>query len=145
MGYWHSWYNNGAISPPRAEMYATAHALAVRIVKEQDAVPLCGYEAGSPPVATEDAIFFNGVEPDNGAGFELHGRYVHLPSRTACKTGRKPYDLVVTAVLATMRHKAPGCMKIATDGEPRDWEAGAAIASQILGEEIPVPWKAAES
>lgn len=58
-----------------------------------------------------------------------------------CKTERKPYDLVVCAVLAVMEDRAPGGWNIDSDGGIDDWQPALAWASEVLGRDLvsPVP------
>jgi hypothetical protein len=49
-----------------------------------------------------------------------------------CKTARKPYDKIVVACLIAMRHNCPG-VKISSDGEDADWNAGRQLCQTVLG------------
>lgn len=42
-------------------------------------------------------------------------------SFTFCKTNRRPYDLVVCAILFVVDAVAPECVKISSDGDLEDW------------------------
>lgn len=53
-----------------------------------------------------------------------------------CKTAEKPYDTVVTAVLAVLG--AAG-LKVSSDGDSSDWEPGLAFAKKVLGRDVPYP------
>lgn len=61
----------------------------------------------------------------------------------ACKTARKPYDQVVTAILIYLGNAYPGYIDVTSDGEARDWLAGAelvAMSDSLRGPlDIP-PW-----
>jgi hypothetical protein len=39
-----------------------------------------------------------------------------------CKTGRKPYDWLVVAVLILADNLCPGCYEITSDGNAEDWQ-----------------------
>lgn len=51
-----------------------------------------------------------------------------IPGESYCKTGRRPYDKVVTAVLiAAIAYKAPGWEHIGSDGNASDWDESGGI------------------
>lgn len=54
-----------------------------------------------------------------------------------CKTARKPYDVVVTAVLAYLA--AYYGLEVSSDGDAPDWEAGVALANRVAGKPVPNP------
>ena len=39
-----------------------------------------------------------------------------------CNTERKPYDLLVCAILALVDHWVPGLLRLSSDGAARDWQ-----------------------
>lgn len=53
-----------------------------------------------------------------------------------CKTARKPYDTVVTACLCVL---AESGLSVSSDGDTRDWEAGRALAQDVLGRSVANP------
>ena len=54
-----------------------------------------------------------------------------------CKTNRKPYDLVVCAVLAIATQRAPGWLRItSSDGDASDWQPAVDWASEVLDRRI---------
>lgn len=59
-------------------------------------------------------------KPEKGLYFEF------------CKTARKPYDLVVVAVLIALKKHFP-TVKISSDGGSDDWKAGKEFCQSILG------------
>ncbi len=54
----------------------------------------------------------------------------HDDSFNFCKTARKPYDEIVTAILAVVDKLAPGALEIGSDGDESDWEEGLALAKK---------------
>jgi hypothetical protein len=72
-----------------------------------------------PPVVDSECICFNGVGSDG------HETMVFTPTPQGfnfCKTARKPYDLLVTALLILADHHAPGVWTITSDGDAADWQ-----------------------
>ena len=55
-----------------------------------------------------------------------------------CKTARKPYDVVVTAVLCIVNEQLPQ-FKITSDGYPEEWLEGVALAEKALGRKVRNP------
>lgn len=45
-----------------------------------------------------------------------------------CKTGRRPYDIVVVACLAVMKHRMGPLFYVDSDGDFMDWLAGVELA-----------------
>jgi hypothetical protein len=67
-----------------------------------------------------DAISLNGVE-EGGLSHENLFFKVGENTWNFCKTARKPYDLIVTLVLMTIKYKVRGT-NISSDGGNEDWE-----------------------
>ncbi|MEM9109392.1 MAG: hypothetical protein AAGC72_05160 [Planctomycetota bacterium] len=55
-----------------------------------------------------------------------HGRVFEF-----CKTGRKPYDLLVTAALIALKHHIP-YVRVLSDGDAAEWEEGIALTRRVL-------------
>lgn len=56
-----------------------------------------------------------------------------------CKTARKPYDLVVVACLATLKYRLGDLIRLGSDGDEIDWEAGVKYAAKVLRRAIQIP------
>jgi len=54
-----------------------------------------------------------------------------------CKTAYKPYDVVVTAILALGEHLK--LLTATSDGGADDWQDGIKLASEALGETVSLP------
>ncbi len=81
---------------------------------------LCGGDGTGKPVFTEHEIVFNG---DESEGLD-HETFFVTPAPFGfefCKTARKPYDLMVCAVLISCRKHLPG-FSFSSDGDAEDWE-----------------------
>ncbi len=139
MGYTHYWRATDN-AEDHNEAYQAALRKAVRVV-EASGAPLC-IECDDPDTAPQlvGGIVFNGKGEDGHEAFWLPATAGELEAFSFCKTAQKPYDVIVTAVLATMKHFAPDAMTITSDGEPPQWAAGCKLASRILETYIPVPF-----
>ena len=56
-----------------------------------------------------------------------------------CKTAQKPYDVVVVACLAVLKHRMKDLIVISSDGDSADWWLGVAMARRILKADIKNP------
>lgn len=65
--------------------------------------------------------------------------FPYPPGFAFCKTLRLPYDKVVTACLALAEHRLGDAIRVSSDGDTQDWEAGCDLASEVVGEHVPVP------
>lgn len=86
---------------------------------------------------SEDMIRINGV------GSEGHEDFCILKNRPLefnqkgwdfCKTNRKPYDVIVTAVLCYLESIYPKNFSVGSDGDDSDWTAGLTLARKGLPE-----------
>ena len=78
------------------------------------------------------------IEPDflsiNGVGDEEHETFVIRREDLTwdfCKTARKPYDSVVTAVLILARYTFPD-FHLSSDGAWKEWEDGQDLFSRVM-------------
>lgn len=135
MGYTHYWRMTDA-DPLR---WAAALEAACEIVRASH-VPLGDWEGnGSPEADPFEGINFNGVGGDGHESFCLPSPTETKPDFAFCKTAGKPYDVIVTAVLAAVESIAPECISVTSDGTWTDWEEGVMLASKVLGRSIPTP------
>jgi len=107
------------------------------VVIETNGVPLADWDgkAGSTPQFTETEIGFNGVGEDSHENFRLSlapefNRRVAAGDEAFtwafCKTARKPYDVVVCAILLRAVQLAPSAIVVGSDGSWDDeWLNGA--------------------
>jgi hypothetical protein len=147
MGYTHYWRVR-----PTADAGAWREALveAAEIVRHSP-VSLAGWDGNGEPELSEDGIRFNGVGELAHETFELladPARYEPAPWGESipgyvfsfCKTARKPYDIVVTALLAALHDRlGPSVIIVTSDGDPQDWADGCQLASCVLGRQIACP------
>jgi hypothetical protein len=60
-----------------------------------------------------------------------------------CKTAYKPYDAVVTAILIRAKSIYGSCVRISSDGEWHEWQAGRDMYEAIFGEVAECPFERA--
>ena len=95
-------------------------------------------EPGSQPYITDTEIGFNGSGDDMYEGFAYPGSFTgppdHEPLRMYCKTGRRPYGMVVAAVLLAIKHHLGDDVEIRSDGNLRDdeWEPATGLFAGVF-------------
>ena len=90
-------------------------------------VQICGPTGTGTAVICEDSIQLNGFaeRDEDYESFILPG----FSDNGFCKTARRPYDKVVTAILiAAIAFKTPGWDQICSDGNEVDWVASGGVA-----------------
>ena len=65
-----------------------------------------------------------------------------LDGSNFCKTARKPYDIVVVACLAVLKHRLGDLIDVSSDGNAKDWTQGLELARRVTGLKIENPIKA---
>ena len=95
-----------------------------------DPLKLCGWDGTGEPVFTETEISFNG---DATLGLD-HESFRVTPNTSKfdfCKTARKPYDLMVCAVLISMK-KHLVTFSYSSDGNSDDWKPAKAFYKSVI-------------
>jgi hypothetical protein len=136
MGYTHYWR-------PQREFTSAEWVRIIEVAKAMHAisrVALCREydEPESLPVfGDDDEIRFNGIGSDGHETFLI----LRKPDEgfAFCKTAHKPYDVMVTGVLAAIADIAPGALKISSDGDEAAWGDGLALACAATEDEIAWP------
>jgi hypothetical protein len=98
----------------------------------------------TPPYVDDHTIYFNGVGEDGHENIvisrEAGPSWGGDGAFNFCKTASKPYDVVVTAVLAYLDSSFPDAFTVRSDGAPYDWEKGVSLAHKAWPEvDISVP------
>jgi hypothetical protein len=117
-----------------------AASLDITKVIEASGVSLAGGlgNAGTTPEVGPEIISLNGVEGD------AHETFLIEPTAAKqdwedksdpkvfsfCKTACKPYDEVVTASLAVLKHHLGDALRVSSDGTFDEWSEGLALASK---------------
>ncbi|MGA5820034.1 hypothetical protein ACPC54_19480 [Kitasatospora sp. NPDC094028] len=143
MGYTHYWSYT-----PQAEGFRTAwlqlqlDAAAILDLVQGQGTQLAGGDGTGAPGIDDSAIRFNGSRAD-GDDYETFGIDLNPdPSREKsgfvwdfCKTGERPYDLAVTAVLLRAHTLAPDFFAVQSDGGwDSDWLGARAIHRILFGD-----------
>lgn len=132
MGYTHYWSVIRTVSETKRAAIAEAVGRALYIGARLGRFDLDD-EAGGAPIATPEAIFFNGKGPLSHetfcfdfkeAGFEF------------CKTAAKPYDVAVCAALVICKEFMGADLSVRSDGDDSDWVNGIELAQLALGRDI---------
>lgn len=137
MGYSHSWYQTGDVSPKDWEII---RILAQTII-DLSGVPIAGWAGTGKPEISDASLCFNGVdgvEPFklNRVAVKRHGRDYSFES---CKTGHAQYDAVVVAILIYLDAIHSDTFEIHSDGrilnkESEDGKAGRKLLTEALAQ-----------
>jgi hypothetical protein len=100
-------------------------------------VHICGGNGKGKPTLTKDELVLNGNGPDLDHETFAINRVKQTDSWDFCKTARKPYDVVVTALLIILAHDYG--FEVSSDGDAEEWEAGEKLVAEALGKEYPNP------
>ncbi|KAH7113570.1 hypothetical protein EDB81DRAFT_824566 [Dactylonectria macrodidyma] len=97
------------------------------------------YIDSRPILDRERGIQFNGSGDDGCEDFSLSN------GAGICKTNRKPYDLVVCAILLRAYQLAPDAIKISSDGRWEEWEEARMMVRKLWpGTTMACPWEELE-
>ncbi len=151
MGYTHYWYLNKKSEEVRGIEKSRFNQAVIDMNMIVWTSSLVADEDGNgDPEIKRDEVRFNGLGDDSHETFHFEpfdiDETIRQPSLigreknfACCKTAQKPYDVVVTACLAVAAEVIGDGIDVSSDGEPEDWEDGVALASKVLGRDVPVP------
>jgi hypothetical protein len=123
MGYTHYWKQTRNLTPAEiGDIVACVHK-----VNDATDVLIAGWNGKGEPTLGPDRVTFNGVGDDGYETFTI----VADKGLSFCKTDRRPYDVVVTAMLTILA--ADYGFKVQSDGNFGDWEHGVRLASKAMG------------
>lgn len=121
---------------------------------QDEPLAIAGADGAGEPTADAMIIMFNGAAPLAGETFLLvrlsqlyHDAYDWDPEENAwfnfCKTGRRPYDLVVCALLLAMTAIAPDAIQVSSDGDMQglDWLPARNYLKMLEGTKEDEPWQ----
>lgn len=161
MGFSHYWYRVKVLEQEQYNKLAADVQFLLAHLPEHS-LSAGGYYANDPlkiegayglpcPEITDQQIVFNGAgeNEDEDLGHEsfdfprvfVPEKWDRIDRQTGmwfqfCKTARKPYDLLVCAVLLAAKHHFPA-MKVKSDGSPRDWQPATEWYMQCFPEREP--------
>lgn len=104
----------------------------VKKLVKNSPVPLAGGDGTGKPVLKANLISLNGVDEDSHETLYIDrvfgDSYRQKDEKgflfNFCKTATKPYDVVVTAILACFKNHFGWSVRLSSDGEKSDWQAG---------------------
>ena len=135
MGYTHYWKVTEQLDDGWDSFLNDARAIIAQAGRGD--IEICGDDGIEGPELSWDAVLLNGTSKNN----EWHEPFVlyRKPIESDfCKTARKPYDLVVTALLMLAANRWDA-VSIESDGDPEDWEPGRELISRALSRDVPIP------
>lgn len=124
MGYTHYW-DHDQISPGIWEnlLFDT------RFIVESADIPVAGPFGIGPVEINRERIALNGANGDDYETFSI------TPNATGfdfCKTGQRPYDLVVTTILLRATLTIPG-FNVRSDGDWSEWQDTRDLYKALFG------------
>lgn len=134
LGYTHHWTALGHIGVERFPRIVEDVRKIIEVARNRGVEIGDGMRDGGEPEITNEVIRLNGIGDDAHETFYLGNE----EGFAFCKTAYKPYDVVVTAILALAHHREV-VSNVSSDGRARDWTSGVALASEVAGEMIPNP------
>jgi hypothetical protein len=140
MGYTHSWENKGHENDKEnfKKVLEDAKKLYKNMPKSTDSaggysknqtLKLCGGDGTGKPIFNENEIVFNG---DNDLSHESFFITPYPIDFEFCKTARKPYDLMVCAVLISCKKHLVN-FSYSSDGEEEEWEPAQKFYKEVCG------------
>jgi len=84
-------------------------------------------------VISVNEVAFNGVDEDAHESFIFSRRPNDADFTSCCKTARKPYDDVVTAILLAAKKHFRDDIEITSDGYGDDWSRGQELCQAACG------------
>jgi hypothetical protein len=92
---------------------------------------LSGYTAHTKP-GQYGGVLINGRGDRGHEDFALREHFSqNIDQFNFCKTARKPYDCVVVAALAILKHRLDDAIDVGSDGGAEDWDSGVALARSV--------------
>lgn len=119
MGYTHYWENFQPLSNEGVEAIES-------LLKDHTNLVQREMNENGPAVVTSDEILFNGIGADAYETFHVAGS-----GWDYCKTYRRPYDVVVVAVLTLLEYFIEG-FTWSSDGDHEDLKEGKALANKYI-------------
>lgn len=102
---------------------------------------LAGYSAHTP-IGRYAGLQVNGKGIDAAETFNLrafYGQNLQADFKPFIKTNGLPYDVVVTACLAVLKHRLGDAIQLNTDGARSDWSYGVRLARRVTGLKVKNP------
>lgn len=135
MGYTHYWRQPEMVD---ADKFATFTKNVALIIKTADdaGIPLGDSSGQGSPEVLEKVIAFNGFANFGYESFILENG----EEFSFCKTGQRPYDAVVTAILIQLKRELGDAFVVTSDGQWSDWTEGRNLYAETFGVEPEESW-----
>lgn len=142
MGYTHYWstkVKRGNAAEIEAK-YLKAVSECQKVVKAfyKEYGGLSGYSAHTK-LGQYGGLMFNGKGDEGHEDFALREHFSQNEGFNFCKTAQKPYDLVVVACLAILKHRLGDSIEVSSDGDASDWLDGIEYARKVTKLKIKNP------
>jgi hypothetical protein len=130
-------------TPPTDEQFDNIRNAIRRIIDAamNDGIVICGWDGTSEP-EFDQRIAFNGCKLMPGQSGETFSFSKNPNSwEKFCKTGQRPYDVVVAASYILIKWFMPD-VKISGDGGPQTYIDGFRLAARVLGwnSDVSIPY-----
>ena len=130
MGYTHHWSNSRPIDDSEWEAITTRARQILRVAQDDLGIALSEeYDVNKMPIVSEKEIRFNGYADEGHETFMITR---DADEYSFCKTARKPYDVVVVALLQLLGVYAPG-FDWRSEGNDEDLIDGLALYNAATG------------
>ncbi len=139
MGYTHYWTQSKMIEPDKWADFTNKVALIIKTADDAG-IPLGNYDGQGTPHVTTSMIAFNGFANFGYESFILDNGGEAWTGKAFCKTGQRPYDSVVTAVLILLKHEFADGFTVKSDGNWSDWTEGRNLYAETFGVEPEESW-----
>ncbi len=138
MGYTNYYYRKPTLD---ATKFASFSEDVAKIIKAAPCKIAGGLGKGKPTV-NATSVWFNGKGEDSHETFDISQTETGRVNEDGlvfafCKTARKPYDIVVVAVLTALKYHFGNEVKVSSDGDLSDWEAGMRLFEQACSKVAP--------
>lgn len=119
MGYTHYWKFKP--TEKSEKQFKTVIKDCQKILANKGDIVICGGGGEGEPIITEKSIWLNGTSEND----LYHETFSFSPTKNLsfdfCKTARKPYDLIVCAILLSLANNMTG-FSFSSDGDEEDWK-----------------------
>jgi len=134
MGYTHYWeikkQKRTAVTDEQNYQKAIRDIHKMVLFAKENACNLAGVTAHTK-VGSYGGINFNGVKSHGHETFYLTQHFKDNEDFNFCKTAQKPYDVVVVAALIILKYHLKDRVRVTSDGENIDWQAGLKLAKHV--------------
>lgn len=154
MGYTHYWHQKRDLTEYEWLQLRGAFARLLVRLPHVGGRPLeiSGPLGTGEPINNDTEIAFNGKAPEldhesfcldlckrERSEWEDPKDYANDGAFSFCKTNRKPYDILVCAMLVIAEHVTEGAIAVKSDGDPDDWANAYEWLVSVMPEPMPLP------